>query len=43
VHFGRGHCLACGEDLVEVVESDTDATFGDATVGECPDCGGILG
>jgi|GEM_PF-2564730 len=39
-----GHCIACGEELIEVVESDTDAKFtGDATVWECPNCGGILG
>lgn len=33
-----GHWLACGEDLPEVVESDTDATGW-----ECPACGVILG
>jgi uncharacterized protein with PIN domain len=38
-----GHCIACGEELVEVVESDTDAKFSDATVWECDACGAILG
>jgi hypothetical protein len=38
-----GHCLACGEELLEVVESDTDAKFSDATVWECPGCVGVLG
>ncbi len=38
-----GHCIACGEDLIEVVESDTDAKFSDATVWECSECGAILG
>jgi predicted RNA-binding Zn-ribbon protein involved in translation (DUF1610 family) len=38
-----GHCIACGEELMEVVESETDAKYSDATVWECPDCGGILG
>lgn len=38
-----GNCTNCGELLIEVVESDTDAKFSDATVWECPNCGGILG
>ncbi|MFC4358231.1 hypothetical protein ACFO0N_09755 [Halobium salinum] len=39
-----GHCLGCGEELVEVVESDTDARFeGGTTVWECPHCGAVLG
>jgi predicted RNA-binding Zn-ribbon protein involved in translation (DUF1610 family) len=39
-----GHCTDCGEDLLEVVESDTDARYnGDATVWECPSCGAVLG
>jgi uncharacterized Zn finger protein len=38
-----GHCIACGEELVEVVESDTDAKFSDAAVWECDACGAILG
>ncbi|WP_162991439.1 hypothetical protein [Halostella salina] len=38
-----GHCTDCGEELVEVVESDTDAKFSDATVWECRNCGAILG
>ncbi|WP_211313154.1 hypothetical protein [Halarchaeum salinum] len=38
-----GHCIACGAELLEVVESDTAAKFSDATVWECPECGAILG
>jgi uncharacterized Zn finger protein len=38
-----GHCDACGAELREVVESDTDAKFSDATVWECPKCGAVLG
>lgn len=38
-----GHCIACGEELVEVIESDTDAKYRDATVWECPECGAVLG
>lgn len=38
-----GHCTDCGEEIREVVESDTDARFSDAKVWECPNCGGILG
>jgi len=38
-----GHRIACGEELVEVVESDTDAKFSDATVWECSACAAILG
>lgn len=38
-----GHCLGCGTEIVEVVESDTDAKFSDATPWECPECGAILG
>jgi hypothetical protein len=34
-----GHCITCGEELLEVVESDTDARFSDATVWECPGWG----
>jgi uncharacterized Zn finger protein len=38
-----GHCSECGQELLEVVESDTDAKFSDATVWECSECGAILG
>jgi uncharacterized protein with PIN domain len=38
-----GHCIACGEELIEVEESNTDAKFSDATVWECSKCGAILG
>jgi hypothetical protein len=38
-----GHCNGCGEELIEVVESDTDAKFSDATVWECPKCETIIG
>jgi uncharacterized Zn finger protein len=38
-----GHCPECGQELLEVVESDTDAKFSDATVWECSECGAILG
>jgi hypothetical protein len=34
-----GHCIACGEDLIEVVESDTDAEHSDATVLGVPSAG----
>ncbi|WP_190303839.1 hypothetical protein [Haladaptatus sp. R4] len=38
-----GHCIACGEDLTEVVESNTNAKFSTVTVQECSECGAILG
>jgi uncharacterized protein with PIN domain len=38
-----GHCLACGEELREVIKSDTAAKLSDAKVWECPECGAILG
>lgn len=38
-----GYCIACGEDLIEVVESDTDAKFSTVTVREYSGCGPILG
>ncbi len=38
-----GHCIVCGEDLIEVVESDTDAKFSTVIVRECSECGVILG
>lgn len=39
-----GHCPHCETELMEVVESDTDARYeGGATVWECSECGAILG
>ncbi|MDS0294580.1 hypothetical protein [Halogeometricum luteum] len=38
-----GHCPDCGEELVEVVESDTAAKFSTGRVWECSECGAILG
>jgi predicted nucleic acid-binding Zn-ribbon protein len=39
-----GHCIGCGAELLEVVESDTDTRYnGDGTVWECPECGAVLG
>ena len=40
---GMGHCIGCGAEIIEVVESDTDAKFSDANVWECPECGAVLG
>ena len=38
-----GHCNGCGEELIEVAESDTDAKFSDSTVWECQKCETIIG
>jgi uncharacterized protein with PIN domain len=38
-----GHCPSCGDRIREVVESDTDARYSDATVWECESCGAVLG
>lgn len=38
-----GHCPSCGEQIREVVESDTDARYSDAEVWECESCGAVLG
>ena len=34
--------MACGEELLGVVESDTGAKCIDATVQERPECGGVI-
>lgn len=38
-----GHCPSCGEQIREVVESDTDVRYSDAKVWECESCGAVLG
>ncbi|MFC5366564.1 hypothetical protein [Salinirubrum litoreum] len=38
-----GHCPSCGDQIREVVESDTDARYSDANVWECESCGAVLG
>jgi uncharacterized protein with PIN domain len=38
-----GNCPNCGEQIREVVESDTDARYSDAKVWECESCSAVLG
>jgi uncharacterized protein with PIN domain len=38
-----GHCPSCGDQIREVVESDTDTRYSDAKVWECESCGAVLG